>query len=189
MGNNSTEKQRERFKEILKILKKQGISQKMISDELDRTEDYISNLKSGKIQKIPDDVLDVLQKEFTVNPAYISGESKFPLHDIGKPFEHFEKFASEWETVRHGDKSYLYLTMDSNFYEFLLEVDNVRLAKCCGSIDENASIENLKQLHSGKPVEKNYVVIPCDDFQEIIKISEDRRKQLSEVLDILELGK
>lgn len=187
LGNNNTEKQRERFKEVLKILKKQGISQKMISDKLGRTEDYLSSLKSGKIQKIPDDVLSCLQENFNVNPAYVRGDSSFPLHDIGKPFEHFEKFAPEWETVKHGDRSYLYLSMDSNLYEFLLEVDNIRLAGASGSIDEDVSIKNLKQLYSGSPVEQKYIVIPCDDFQEIIKTSKEHRKQLTEVLDIMAL--
>jgi hypothetical protein len=77
--------------------------------------------------------------------------------------------------------------MDSNLYEFLLEVDNIRLAGASGSIDEDVSIKNLKQLYSGSPVEQKYIVIPCDDFQEIIKTSKEHRKQLTEVLDIMAL--
>lgn len=184
----TTEQPKDRLVTVLEMLKKQGISQKTISEELDRTEDYLSNLKSGKIKNIPDEVLTILQEKFNVNPAYIRLESDYAFMDIGKSFDHFGKFVSSWETVKHGEQSYLYLKMDSNFYEFLLEVDNVKLAAISGSIDELSNFSNLKQLHSGSPNIQKYVVIPCDDFQEIISTSTENRKQLAEVLDVLALG-
>lgn len=180
--------QADRFSKILATLKRNGISQKKIADRLDRQEDYISNMKRGKLKEIPDDVLAVLQKEYNINPAYIKGDSEIPFFDIAKPFENFESFVTEWETVEHGKESYLYLTMNGSLYEFLLEVDKTRLSSICDSIDEEASVRKLKELYSGTPVLKKYVVIPCNDFEEIISTSAAERKQLAEVLNIIELG-
>lgn len=181
--------QRKRFRTVLELLKKRGVSQKKICDKLNRTEDYLSSLKYGKIKYIPDEVLEVLETNYNVDPAYIRLDSTTPFFDISKLFEHFEKFVSDWETVKHGGKSYLYLTMDRNLYEFLLEVDNVNLADDSGSIDKSASMKKLTAAFSGIRQKRKYVLIPCDSLLEIATTAQAQRKQLSEVLDLMEVSK
>ena len=188
-SNIGLEMQRERLNEVLDILKKRGVTQKTICDELICDESYLSSLKSGKVKKIPDKVLDVLQKVGGINPAYIRLESDYVFFALGKPFEHFEKFVSSWETVKHDDCSYLYLTMDRNFYDYLLEVDKAKLASDSIEVDEKELIKIIEPLYDGAPRPQKFVILPCDDCTEIIESAKENRKKLAEVIDLIAIGK
>lgn len=178
--------QRKRLERIFVVLKKRKITKKRIADEYGQDATYISNILNGKIKNIPDSFLEFLKGKYSVNPEYIRLESKYPFNYIGEQYESFLKIFSKWTTVEHEGKQYLQLTMDMNFYNFLLDVDNVNLFNESGSIDKEMEIENLKTLHFGEPKNKDFVIIPCDDTFEIVGTIEQKRKQLSEVLDLFD---
>lgn len=177
--------QRERLKKIFAILKKRKISQNMIADQYGQDGAFVSNLLNGKIKNIPDSFLEFL-KEYHVNPDYIRLESDIPFNYLGEQYEAFTKIFPKWTTVEHFGKQYLQLTMDSNFYNFLMDIDNVKLFNESGSIDIEMEIENLKSIHLGDPQNSEFVIIPCTDSLEIISEVKKQRKSLAEVVDFWE---
>lgn len=185
--NEILKKQRDRLTEVLSYLKQKGISQSSISRKLDIDETTISHLKSGKIKQIPCDFLEQLQAEYSINPSYIRLESSCMLDTTGTKFCNFEKFVDSWNVLENNSHKYLHLTIDRNFYDFLLETVDVRHATDKGISSFNAEIENLKELYSGEPVPEEFVLIPRNNFIEIIKDKKQNKKYLNEVLDLIEL--
>ncbi len=112
--------QRNRLKIVCEYLKSTGISQRDIADEVDCNEDKLSHLKSGKIKYIPDELLSKLHKAYNINPNYIRIRSDILLDMVGHKFEQFESFVDSWNTVKKGNHEYLHITMDQNFYNFLI---------------------------------------------------------------------
>lgn len=188
MGNENDilKKQRDRLSEVLSYLKEKGISQSNISRKLDIDETKISHFKSGKIKQIPSDFLEQLQSEYNINPNYIRLESSCMLDTTGTKFYNFEKFVDSWNVLENDLDKYLHLTIDRNFYDFLLETIDVRHATDKGISSFNAEIENLKELYSGEPLPEEFVLIPRNNFIEIIEDKKQKMKCLNEVLDLME---
>ena len=184
---NERIKQRERLNKIFITLKKRNITKRTIAENYGKDSTYISNLLSGKMGNIPDGFLNFLKDKYYVNPDYVRLESDTPFNYLADKYEAFLKVFKKWTTVEHEGERYLQLTMDSNFYNFLLDVDNIKLFNESGSIDAELEIENLKKFHFCEPEIKNFVVIPCDDALEIVDTMQEKRKHLSSVLDLLNL--
>lgn len=180
------DEQRQRFCSVIDYLKEHGKSQNKICDEIgcyDKTQ--LSHLKSGKIKYIPDDLLESLHKIYNINPLYIRVESDFMLDTEWEKFDSFVKFVDTWDTVKKGDKNYLHLTMDQAFYEFLLSVDKATLVKD-NFKDFNKILENIKNKHQKDKGTCEYVIIPKNEFTQIVQSAVENRKHFSEVIDILE---
>ena len=153
--NNSTlDKQRARFKEVLDYLKNQGISQQELADKCNLEPTQITSYKSGKIQFIPDEFLKEIQKHYNINPKYIRLTSDCMFDIIG---------------------------MDKNFYNFLVDVDKARLAVDAGISCLSDEIENLKEIFSGEPDPQEYVLLPRNNFIEILEDNVKSRKSLYEI--------
>ena len=183
--NDCLEKQRERLSKVCEYLKSKGISQRDIVDEVDITEDKLSHLKSGKILHITDEFLDKLHDSYNINPKYIRLESDIMIDISGTKLENFESFVDSWDTVKRGDKSYLHITMDRNFYKFLISVDKAKLLLKNSSVLED-EINRLRTESILDDSPEEFVVIPKNSFIEIIQEEKEDRKNLNEVIDFLE---
>lgn len=187
MGYEKTlDEQRQRFCLVIDYLKEQGKSQNKICDEIgcyDKTQ--LSHFKSGKIKYIPDDLLEKLHDTYKINPLYVRFESDFMLDTEWEKFDSFVKFVDTWDTVKKGDKNYLHLSMDQSFYDFLVSVDKANLIKD-NFKDFEKILENIKGKHQEDKGTCKYVIIPKNEFTQIVQSAVEDRKHFSEIIDILE---
>lgn len=191
-SNATLDKQRKRFKKVLDYLKNQGISQQELANKCNLEPTQITSYKSGKIQFIPDEFLKEMQKHYNINPKYIRLTSERMFDIIRMKFSNFETFVDSWDTVeklkinKDGTqeiKKYLHFKMDKNFYNFLVEVDTARLAVDAGISCLSNEIENLNELFSGEPDLQEYVLLPKNNFIEILEDNIRSRKSLNEIVN------
>ena len=145
----------------------------------------MSNFKSGKIKYIPDDFLNRLREKYLINPKYIRLESDFMLNILEKKLYYFEKFVTGWSTVTKNDNKFLHISMDPNFYAFLLDIEKVKLFAIDGK-DYKAKVERLNEIYSPSSETKEYIVIPRNVFIKLLQDAKEKEKKLSEVIDLLE---
>lgn len=134
-----------------------------------------------------------LHDEFGINPNYIrkGATNMFDVPSI--KYENFESFVDSWDLVEHENKEYLHFTMDENFYKFLIEIYNMMESSTQKNKDKRMkeafakAFESLKGNFSDSEHPKEYVLIPADDVIEIATDNIAKRKNLSEVIDILNL--
>lgn len=195
--NNSTLKeQRNRLSNAFRFLKEYGISQSDISKKTDVDETTLSSLKSGKIKHISNEFLSKLHDAYGINPQYIRGNSEYILDVLGKQLTDFESFVEDWKTIdRPVDDSdntkiekFLHLTIDKNFYDFLIDVEKVRLVAEDGIFSSKEEIENLKEVFSAEPDLQEFVLIPRNKFVEVIQTSKNAQETFNEVINVIEYG-
>lgn len=184
------DKQREQLVQVIDYLKNKGIKQKDIVAQIGLDSIYLSQVCSGKRREITKDLVENLHEEFNINPDFIYYGSDCIIDIPQLQFENFEKFVKEWELVEHEGKSYLYFTMDENFYNFLLKVYDLKESLALKNSQEMTDVyleafKSLKRQYSSNPKYKKYVLIPEDDIIEIAGENVDKRKSLAEVIDIL----
>lgn len=182
--------QRERLIQVFDYLRLIGANQSTICEKLSESkpnydESQLSHIKSGKIKYIPDDLLERLHDIYNINPLYVRLESDFMLDTEWEKFKSFVNFVDTWDTVKKGDKNYLHLTMDQSFYDFLISVDKANLIKDNFKNFEKI-LENIKGKHQEDKGTSEYVVIPKNEFIQIVQSAVENRKQFSEIIDILE---
>lgn len=180
-----------RFSEMLKVLKSKGIKQidiiNKISEDFLCNETVFSHLKSGKIKNIPNDLIKALHKHYNINPNYLllKSDSLFDTSEI--KLEHFENFVDDWNIVESGEDKYLHLTLDRNFYDFLLNWFRVKeIITSEGISSHEQEKDTLKELYHSTPSPEEFVLIPRNNFIEIVSDDVKNYKQLSEVLDLLD---
>lgn len=185
MGNrNKMEEQNYRLCLVFDNLLKRGIKQVEVCNKLDiKEESKISNMKSGKL-KISDEFLEGLHKHYNINPDYIRCNSDYMFDILFEKLNAFVKFVSSWDTVKKGDKNYLHFTMQQSFYDFLLSVDKARLIENNFSSFEKI-INDIKQNFIEDSELTEFVVIPKNEFTQIVQSAVKNRKHFSEVIDIL----
>ncbi len=184
-SNKELDMQRKRLENVLIYLKANGISQKEIAAECNYGQDELSNFKSGKIKYIPDDFLNRLREKYLINPKYIRLESDIMLNILEKKLYYFEKFVTGWSTVTKNDNKFLHISMDPNFYAFLLDIEKVKLFAIDGK-DYKAKVERLNEIYSPSSETKEYIVIPRNVFIKLLQDAKEKEKKLSEVIDLLE---
>lgn len=182
--------QRERLIQVFDYLRLIGVNQSTICEKLSKNkpnydESQLSHIKSGKIKYIPDDLLERLHDIYNINPLYVRLESDFMLDTEWEKFKSFVNFVDTWDTIKKGDKNYLHLTMDQSFYDFLISVDKANLIKDNFKNFEKI-LENIKGKHQEDKGTSEYVVIPKNEFIQIVQSAVEDRKQFSEIIDILE---
>lgn len=186
--------QRKQFANVIEYLLKTGIKKKEIAARIGLTPYDISHLLSGKLINISEDVLDNLHEEFGINPNHIRKGATNMFDIPGIKYENFESFVDNWDVVEHANREYLHLTIDENFYIFLIEIYNLMEASTQNKKDKRIeeafakAFESLKGNFSDSEHPKEYVLIPADDMMEIATDNAARRKNLSEVIDILKLS-
>lgn len=176
---------RNRLKIVFEYLKSAGISQRDIADQVDCNEDELSHLKSGKIKYIPDELLSKLHKAYNINPNYIRLRSDILLDMVGHKLEQFESFVDSWNTVKKGDHEYLHITMDQNFYNFLIATDRANIVSTHKTTLE-FEINSLKESNNLPSCPNEFVIIPRNNFIDIVQEASQEQKQLSEVIDLFE---
>lgn len=194
-NEKNLEQQRKRLAKVFEYLKGNGIKQSEISKKLNNIidekdiklnidETTLSNYKSGKIKYIPSEFLEILREGYGINTEYIRLISNDMLDDKGKKYKYFEKIVDSWETVESKDNKYLYLNMDRNFYDFLIEYDKYRKANEQGI--PTGRIEELKAIYEGTPNIEEFVVLPRNIFFEIVGDTKKAEKYLAEIIDFSE---
>lgn len=175
-------KQRERFIEVIDLLKTKGISQEEISKKMGKDSSYISKIRNDTIKALLDDDLRNLQDAYGVNLDYIRCKSDIKFNLFGVKQKYFDRIVEDWDTVYKGNNHYLHLRMDSTFYRFLVEYDKYKLAELDG-ISIDAAVEDLKAIYAGDPQIEEYVILPQNVFIELASEVEKGRKALAEILD------
>ena len=188
----SNKETRKRLTAVLNALKKEGHTQAKIADELGINADNISSYKIGKTKEIPDAFLDGLQEKYFINPGYIRGTSELMYDMQGFRLTHFEKFADSWETVEQPVRSdageiefekFICLTMDKNFCDFLIEAEKAHDRANEGIRDEQKDLKNLSVTYSGESKPQEYLLIPRNNFSEMVEEFKRKKRTLEEVLD------
>lgn len=193
--DKNLEKQRKRLTNVFEYLKINGIKQNEICKNLNNIidekniklnvdETTLSHYKSGKIKYIPSKFLEVLHEAYEINPEYIRLMSSDMFDDKEQKYKHFEKLVDSWETVQSKDNKYLYLNMDRNFYDFLIEYDKYHKANEEGI--PTGGIEELKAIYKGTPNIEEFVVLPRNVFFEIVGDTNKATKNLAEIIDFSE---
>lgn len=119
---------RKQFTQVIEHLMKNGHKQKEIATRIGLTTYDISHLISGERKNISWEVIDNLHEEFHINPNFIV-KGATNMYDIpGIKYENFENFVDSWDLVEHENKEYLHFAMDEKFYEFLIDVFNLKEA-------------------------------------------------------------
>lgn len=185
--------QREQFADVIEYLMNSGNKKKEIAYRIGLSPYDISHLLSGELINITDDVLENLHDEFGINPNYIRKGATNMFDVLSIKYENFESFVDSWDLVEHENKEYLHFTMDENFYKFLIEIYNMMESSTQKNKDKRMkeafakAFESLKDNFSDSEHPKEYVLIPADDVIEIATDNIAKRKNLSEVIDILNL--
>ena len=189
--------QRNRLKKVYEYLRLSGITQADLSKQLDVDESTLSHYVSDSSpHKISPSFLTKLHKKYNINPNYVYGSSDMMLDIYGKQLSNLISFTNEkWDTVfrtstdENGNEitnRYLHFTMNKNFYDFLLDVDVAKMACEKGVSSLSDEISRLKELYDAEPDLQEFVVIPRNEFTEIVQEHAAERKQLEEVLNLMQ---
>ena len=180
----SMENQRARLNKMLDLLKGRGIELKEIAAKTEIDSTTLSHFRNGRVKFIPDDFLEKLQNAYNINSAYIRGDSEIPFSFLGSMLNSFENIVENWSTVSKGGDKYLILRMDKNFYDFLVTYDRRRLIK-----DEEGipiDIVEIQSVFKAPPKIQEYVILPTNNFIEIVTDTANAKKSLYEVIDFAE---
>ncbi len=187
MSNNNTDTLNIRFSNVLKALKNKGVSQRKIMDELELSfitdETYISSIKSGKRKNIPDELIQSLHQKYNVNPGYLKMESDCIFDTNETKIESFMNIIDDWNVLKNDTNEYLHLTIDKNIVDLLIELYKVKKVTDDGISSFEQEKESLKELYDADPDPQEYVLIPRNNFIDIVKESVENEKYLHEVIN------
>lgn len=187
MSNNNTDTPNIRFSNVLKALKNKGVSQRKIMDELELSfitdETYISSIKSGKRKNIPDELIQSLHQKYNVNPGYLKMESDCIFDTNETKIESFMNIIDDWNVLKSDTNEYLHLTIDKNIVDLLIELYKVKKVTDDGISSFEQEKESLKELYDADPDPQEYILIPRNNFIEIVTDTVEKEKYLHQVLD------
>lgn len=200
------EEQRKQFCKVLDYLTSIGHTQKDIAAKIGSDYVSLSHLRSGKIKNIPSELVDNLHEEFDINPEFIYSGSDYMIDIPGLKLTNFEHFVDKWDIVDHDPKPYVRFSINENFYNFLLEVyaqkeisiaTEAECKKTCTKKEcsknkcnkattmFSEALKTLKKSYSDNGISKEYLLIPTDLTPEITEAHTRKRKNLHEVMDLL----
>ena len=174
---------KERYEKVFSYLKKQGFSQYKIAEMIDYDYTYINKIKKLKVEA-SDKVIKRLNEKFGINPSYLDGTSDIMIDINGSKLDSLEKIVNNWQTVEGKQNKYLHLIMDENFYKFLLDVDLEKLKEHSEDLKER--IDVLKSRHSNTENLQEFVLVPRNEFMEIVSDSKKSRKHICELIDAIQ---
>ena len=187
MSNNNTDTLNIRFSNVLKALKNKGVSQRKIMDELELSfitdETYFSSIKSGKRKNIPDELIQSLHQKYNVNPGYLKMESNCIFDTNETKIESFMNIIDDWNVLKSDTNEYLHLTIDKNIVDLLIELYKVKKVTDDGISSFEQEKESLKELYDADPNPQDYVLIPRNNFIEIVTDTVEKEKYLHQVID------
>lgn len=174
---------KERYEKVFSYLKKQGFSQYKIAEMIDYDYTYINKIKKLKVEA-SDKVIKRLNEKFGINPDYLNGTSDIMIDINGSKLDSLEKIVNNWQTVEGKRNNYLHLIMDENFYKFLLDVDLEKLKEHSADLKER--IDVLKARYSNTENLQEFVLVPRNEFMEIVSDNKKSRKHISELIDTIQ---
>ena len=181
--------QNERFDYVIELIKeKHDLNQAKIVKEINIESvdtSCISKLKSDPTKKIKKELLDQLENLYNVNPDFLRMKSNIPFKTIRTKLEYFEKFVDDWDIVKKEHNNYLHITMDSSFYDYLLELSKLNEADKEGFVNYETSKKDIEELYTDKSISKQYVIIPCDDFKQYVVTSVEQANEAKKALDFI----
>lgn len=180
MSNDNADTLNIRFSNVLKALKNKGVSQRKIMDELELSfitdETYFSSIKSGKRKNIPDELITALHHKYNVNLAYLKMESDCIFDTYEAKIESFINIIDDWNVLKSDSNEYLHLTIDKNIVDLLIELYKVKKLTNEGISSFENEKESLKELYAADPNPKEYVLIPRNNFIEIVTNTIEKEK-------------
>lgn len=187
MSNKNADTLNIRFSNVLKALKNKGVSQRKIMDELELSfitdETYFSSIKSGKRKNIPDELIQSLHQKYNVNPGYLKMESNCIFDTNETKIESFMNIIDDWNVLKSDTNEYLHLTIDKNIVDLLIELYKVKKVTDDGISSFEQEKESLKELYDADPNPQEYVLIPRNNFIEIVTDTVEKEKYLHQVID------
>ena len=179
--NKSNTIHNDMFKEVINyICSHYKINKKELMEKINEymKYDFLSDntllSKYKRNTKIPSELLCFLHDEYNINPDYIKGKSKFKFDVLQNKLNNFEQIADDWLSISSNheilrtNNIVLQITMDSNFYDFLVANSmSELLRKGEELITSSGLINDIDQLKYKDPVPKEYILIPEDKFREI----------------------
>lgn len=178
-----------RFDYIIELIKeKHDLNQSEIVKEINIESigsSDISKLKSDPKKKIKKELIEQLENLYNVNPDFLKMKSNIPFKTIRTKLEYFEKFVDDWDVVKKEHNDYLHITMDSSFYDYLLELSKLNEADEEGFVNYEASEKDIEELYTGTSIPKKYVIIPCDDFKQYVVTSVEQENEAKKALDFI----
>lgn len=122
----NTKEQCKQLVNVIEYLTSIGHKQAFIAEKVGVDPSFLSRLRSGKFQPISPELISSFQKNFTINPRYITHGASNMLDTADIMYEKFDEFVDSWDLVEHKNNSYLHFFMDENFYKFLINVYNLK---------------------------------------------------------------
>lgn len=187
MSNKNADTLNIRFSNVLKALKNKGVSQRKIMDELELSfitdETYFSSIKSGKRKNIPDELIQSLHQKYNINPGYLKMESNCIFDTNETKIESFMNIIDDWNVLKSDTNEYLHLTIDKNIVDLLIELYKVKKVTDDGISSFEQEKESLKELYDADPNPQEYVLIPRNNFIEIVTDTVEKEKYLHQVID------
>ena len=80
-------------------------------------------------------------------------------------------------------EKFICLTMDKNFCDFLIEAEKAHDRANEGIGDEQEDLKNLSVTYSGESKPQEYLLIPRNNFSEMVEEFKRKKRTLEEVLD------
>ena len=97
--------------------------------------------------------------------------------------ESFMNIIDDWNVLKSDTNEYLHLTIDKNIVDLLIELYKVKKVTDDGISSFEQEKESLKELYDADPDPQEYVLIPRNNFIEIVTDTVEKEKYLHQVLD------
>lgn len=141
-------------------------------------------------KQIPEYILTLLHNLYQVNPDYIRGNSDNMFDEAEIKYSKFQDLIDDWNIVEYEDsQKFLYLSFDSDFYNFLLEIGHAEILQEKGmqSYEEEEKKIKRKYNESQKSTQE-YVLLPKNSLMEIVSDVRKDTKLLTELLNLFSLA-
>lgn len=140
-------------------------------------------------KQIPKDILSLFHDLYQVNPDYIRGNSDNMFDEAEIKYAKFQDLVYDWNIVEYEDKQrFLYLSFDSDFYNFLLEKGSAEILQEKGFLSFEEEEEKIKKKYNeSKKDIQEYVLLPKNSLMEIVTDVHKAAKYLTDLLDFLSL--
>ena len=127
-----------------------------------------------KLKVIPDELINALHQKYNVNPAYLKLESYCIFDTKETKIESFMRIIDDWNVLKSDSNEYLHLSIDKNIVDLLIELYKVKKVTDEGISSFEQEKESLKELYNAEPDPKEYVLIPRNNFIDIVKDSVEK---------------
>ena len=138
-------------------------------------------------KKIPEDILTLLHELYQVNPDYIRGDSNNMFDDAEIKYSKLQDLIDDWNIVEYeNSQRFLYLSFDSDFYNFLLEIGHAEILQKRGMQSYVEEEEKIKRKYNeSKKITQEYVLLPRNSFIKIVTDVHEDAEYINNLINFL----